>query len=100
MTVPDTHVAPVDAEVADRAGLELVARRTLVVSPIDMLFPLQPRDRPPSKEGAAVGAAPGAPGGRGERGTGGGGRPGEGEPLADGELLFRSGGRWRIASGE
>ena len=54
MTAPDTMV---DAEVADRAGLELVARRTLVVSPIDMRFPLQPGDRPLVKEGEAVGRA-------------------------------------------
>lgn len=117
MRAPDTII---DAEVADRAGLELVARRTLVVSPIDMLFPLQPGDRPLVKEGEAVGRAqpiveqvreprtivvagvgtPEEPGTPGDHWTASGGRPREGESPADGELLFRSGGRWRIASGE
>jgi hypothetical protein len=117
MTAPDTMV---DAEIAGRAGLELVARRTLVVPEIDMLFPLQPGDRPLVKEGEAVGRAqpiveqireprtivvagvgtPEEPGAPGERWTAPGGRPREGEGPAEGELLFRSSGRWRIASGE
>ena len=117
MTAPDTMV---DAEVAGRAGLELVARRTLVVPQIDMLFPLQPGDRPLVKEGEAVGrgqpiveqireprtivvsgvGTPEEPGAPGERWTAPGGRPREGEGPAEGELLFRSSGRWRIASGE
>jgi hypothetical protein len=109
----------VDAEVADRAGLELLARRPLVVSPIDMLFPLQPGDLPLVKEGEAVGRAqpiveqireprtivvndvgtaeePGAPG---ERWSAPAARPREGDVTVDGELLFRSSGRWRVASG-
>jgi hypothetical protein len=117
VTAPDTMV---DAEVAGRAGLELVARRTLVVPQIDMLFPLQPGDRPLVKEGEAVGRAqpiveqireprtivvngvgtPEEPGAPGERWTAHGGRPREDEGPAEGELLFRSSGRWRIASGE
>ena len=117
MTAPDTMV---DAEVAGRAGLELVARRTLVVPQIDMLFPLQPGDRPLVKEGEAVGRAqpiveqireprtivvngvgtPEEPGAPGERWTAPGGRPREVEGATEGELLFRSSGRWRIASGE
>ena len=120
MTPPNAHVAQIDAEVADRAGMELVARRSLIVSPIDMLFPLQPGDRPLVKEGEAVGRAqpiaeqvreprtivingvgtseePGTPG---DRWTASGGRSRDAEAPAEGELLFRSAGRWRIASGE
>ena len=42
------------AEVApDLAGLELVARRSILVSPIDVLFPLHPGDRPLVLEGEA-----------------------------------------------
>jgi len=109
----------VDAEVADRAGLELLARRSLVVSPIDMLFPLQPGDLPLVKEGEAVGRAqpiveqireprtivvngagtPEEPGAPGERWSAPGARPREGEAAVDGELLFRSSGRWRVATG-
>jgi hypothetical protein len=112
--------ATVDAEVADLAGLELVARRTLIVSPIDMLFPLHPGDRPLVKEGEAVGRAqpiveqireprtlvvtgvgtPEEPGTPGERWTAPTGRPRDQEGPAEGELLFRSAGRWRVASGE
>ncbi len=113
--------AAVDPGIAERAGLELVTRRTLIVSPIDMRFPLQPGDLPLVKEGEAVGRGqpivdqvreprtivvagvgtaeqPGAPG---ERWTAGSRRQArDGEAPAAGELLFRSGGRWRIASGE
>ncbi len=104
-----------------QSGLELVARRSIHFSPIDVLFPLRPGDRPLVLEGEAVGrgqpiadyireprtivsqvpgadgrvAAPGerwmAPPGRQVR---------EREARAEGELLFRSGGRWRIATGE
>jgi hypothetical protein len=93
----------------------------LVTSPVDVVFALHPGDRPLVKEGEAVGRGqpilghvreprtivvasggaeeppltPGdrwaAPPGRAAR---------EGEPPAEGELLFRSGGRWRIASGD
>jgi hypothetical protein len=110
------------AEVApDLAGLELVARRSILVSPIDVLFPLHPGDRPLVLEGEAVGrgqpivdyvreartivsAAPGSDGrviSPGERWMAPPGRHArEGEPRTEGELLFRSGGRWRIATGE
>jgi len=111
--------ATVDAEVADRAGMELLARRPLLVSPIDMLFPLQPGDRPLVKAGEAVGRAqpiveqvreprtivvngvgtaeePGAPGERWAAGP----RARGNESAVEGELLFRSNGRWRVASGE
>ena len=110
------------AEVPTRApGLELVAKRESVVSPVDALFRLHPGDRPLVKAGEAVGR--GQPilehhrdprtivvaGPIGEDGTAG---PGdrwmepagrssrETEVRSDGELLFRSGGRWRIAGGD
>jgi hypothetical protein len=110
------------AEVApDLAGLELVTRRSLLQSPIDVLFPLHPGDRPLVLEGEAVGrgqpivdhvreprtivsTAPGSDGravAPGERWMAPPGRhPREGETRPEGELLFRSGGRWRIATGE
>ncbi len=110
------------AEVApDQAGIGLVARRSILLSPIDVLFPLRPGDRPLVLEGEAVGrgqpivdyvreprtivnAAPGADGravAPGERWMAAPGRRArEGEARAQGELLFRSGGRWRIATGE
>ncbi len=110
------------AEVApDQAGLELVARRSILLSPIDVLFPLHPGDRPLVLEGEAVGrgqpivdhvresrtivsAGPGSDGravAPGDRWMAPPGRQArEGEARAEGELLFRSGGRWRIATGE
>lgn len=117
MTTPGatTVLAP------DRAGLELVARRSILLSPIDVLFPLHPGDRPLVLEGEAVGrgqpivdcvresrtivsSGPGSDGravAPGERWMAPPGRHvREGEARAEGELLFRSGGRWRIASGE
>jgi hypothetical protein len=103
---------------AEGPGIELVARRRLLLTPVDAFFRLHPGDRALVKEGEAVGrgqpilehyreprtlvvpaqgdadqqlpgdrAAP--PGSRGR----------DGQHL-DGELLFRSGGRWRIASGD
>jgi hypothetical protein len=106
------------ASVAEGPGIELVARRRLLLTPVDAFFRLHPGDRALVKEGEAVGrgqpilehyreprtlvvpaqgdsdqqlpgdrAAP--PGSRGR----------DGQHL-DGELLFRSGGRWRIASGD
>ncbi len=106
---------------ADLAGLDLVARRSLVVSPLDALFRLHPGDRPLVKAGEAVGR--GQPilehhrdprtivvaGVLGEDGTAvpgdrWTGTPGhevrEGEVQPGGELLFRSGNRWRIAGGD
>jgi len=106
------------ASVAEGPGIELIARRRLLLTPVDAFFRLHPGDRALVKEGEAVGrgqpilehfreprtlvvpaqgdadkqlpgdrAAP--PGSRGR----------DGQNL-DGELLFRSGGRWRIASGD
>ena len=106
---------------ADLAGLDLVARRSLVVSPLDAFFRLHPGDRPLVKAGEAVGR--GQPilehhrdprtivvaGVLGEDGTAvpgdrWAGTPGhevrEGEVQPGGELLFRSGNRWRIAGGD
>jgi hypothetical protein len=106
---------------ADLADLELVVRRRLVVSPLDAFFRLHPGDRPLVKTGEAVGR--GQPilehhrdprtivvaGVIGEDGTAvpgdrWAGTPGhevrEGEVQPGGELLFRSGNRWRIAGGD
>jgi hypothetical protein len=113
------------AETAERSlahdGLALVTRRPLVVSPVDAMFALRPGDRPLVKAGEAVsrgqpilehyrdprtivvagiepGDGPPAPGERWiEPSARRGGR--DGDP-AGGELLFRSGGRWRIAGGD
>jgi hypothetical protein len=104
----------------DRAGLELVARRTMLISPVDISFPLQPGDRPLVKEGEAVGRGqplvdhvreprtmivsvrngedPVTPGDRWTAPAA--RRAREGEAPAEGELLFKSGGRWRIATGD
>jgi hypothetical protein len=102
-------------------GLDLVSRRSAVVSPIDAFFRLHPGDRPLVKAGEAVGR--GQPilehhrdprtivvaGVIGEDGTAvpgdrWAGTPGhevrEGEVQPGGELLFRSGNRWRIAGGD
>lgn len=102
-------------------GLDLVARRDLVVSPLDAFFRLHPGDRPLVKAGEAVGR--GQPilehhrdprtivvaGVIGEDGTAvpgdrWAGTPGrevrEGDVQPGGELLFRSGNRWRIAGGD
>jgi hypothetical protein len=103
------------------AGLELVTKRPLVISPVDAFFGLQPGDRPLVKAGEAVGR--GQPivehyrdprtmvvaGAVAEDGTGipgdrlaiaPGRRPKDGEPTPGGELLFRSGGTWRVAGGD
>jgi hypothetical protein len=118
---PRTEPAARAAVVADEPGIELVARRRLLLSPVDAFFRLHPGDRALVKEGEAVGRGQPilehfreprtlvVPGGGGEgaqqlpgdRWTGTNGRAGrEGQGTADGELLFRSGGRWRIASGD
>jgi len=106
------------AAVSDAPGIELVARRRLLLSPVDAFFRLHPGDRPLVKEGEAVGrgqpvlehfreprtlVVP-AQNGEGQPAPGDraaplGSRTRDGEHL-DGELLFRSGGRWRIASGD
>lgn len=106
---------------AERHGIDMVALRRLRVSPIDALFRLHPGDRPLVKEGEAVGR--GQPvlehhrdprtivvaGVIGEDGTAvpgdrWNGTPGHPTPDAEvhpgGELLFRSGNRWRIAGGD
>jgi hypothetical protein len=116
-----TPVVLPEASAASRAGLELIARRSLMMSPIDLVFPLQPGDRPLVKEGEAVGrgqpivdhvreprtivvtgvGTPEEPGTPGEQWTAAPSRrPREGEAAAEGELLFRSGGRWRVATGD
>ena len=107
--------------IAEHPGLAMVAVRTLRVSPVDARFRLHPGDRPLVKAGEAVGrgqpilehhrdprtivvtgaigedgtAVPGdrwgGPHGRAAR---------EGDIHPDGELLFRSGNRWRIAGGD
>lgn len=109
------------AGTADLAGLDLVSARALLVSPVDAFFRLHPGDRPLVKAGEAVGR--GQPilehhrdprtivvaGALGEDGTAAPGErwaasPGhrakEGEVQPGGELLFRSGNRWRIAGGD
>ena len=106
---------------AGLSGLDLVSRRSMVVSPLDAFFRLHPGDRPLVKVGEAVGR--GQPilehhrdprtivvaGVIGEDGTAvpgdrWAGTPGhevrEGEVQPGGELLFRSGNRWRIAGGD
>lgn len=109
------------SDAADRAGMALLASRTLVASPIDAFFGLHPGDRALVKAGEAVGRGQpilehyrdprtiviaaddaangqGAPGERWTEPTG--RRATEGEPTTAGELLFRSGGKWRIAGGD
>jgi len=106
------------AVVAEAPGIELLARRRLLVSPIDAFFELHPGDRSLVKEGEAVGRGQPilehyreprtlvipAQNGEGQPAPGDraapiGSRSRDGEHL-DGELLFRSGGRWRVAGGD
>ena len=98
-------------------GHELVPLASLVERPVDAWLALNPGDRPLVAAGESV--LPGAPlaerlrdprlievaggghmrpGGRWAATPGGNGRGRSGEP--QGELLYESGGRWRIASGE
>jgi hypothetical protein len=124
MSAEGGMTATAESELTDiqRAGLALVARRTLVVSPVDAQFPLHPGDRPLVRAGEAVGrgqplleqlgdpktiviageASPEGHGAPGERWTPKASkRARDGEPMpAGGELLFRSGGSWRVAGGE
>lgn len=102
-------------------GLDLIARRAVVLSPVDALFGLRPGDRPLVKAGEAVGRGQAiiehyrdprtvvvagslskdrtvVPGERWVEPLGRQARDGEATP--GGELLFRSGGRWRIAAGD
>lgn len=106
---------------AQRVGMDLIATRTLVVSPVDAFFGLHPGDRPLVKAGEAVGRgqpivehyrdprtivvagsgsadAARAPGERWSEPAG--RRVRDGDATPGGELLFRSGGKWRIAGGE
>jgi hypothetical protein len=100
--------------------MALVAQRDLVARPIDVFFSLRPGDRPLVQAGEAVSRGQAiierfrdvrtivtdvAPAGETPQ-------PGQhhaetpgrvlrsGDPAISGELLFRSGGRWRLAGGE
>lgn len=102
-------------------GLALVPPRRLLSDHIDAFFDLHPGDWPLVADddvvdrqlpiadrlrdarttvvaGPTGGDAPGVPGGRWSPAPGRRGHEGDAEP--SGELLFRSGGRWRIGSGE
>jgi hypothetical protein len=115
-----TRPAPPDAG-ADPVGLAIVPRRTLVRDPVDAWFALGPGDRVRVEVGQAITAGdpladrlreprtislPRSPGRReslepGQSWSAGTGRrPRDGEAPAEGELLFRSGGRWRVAASE
>ena len=106
------------AAVAEAPGFDLLARRRLLLSPVDAYFRLHPGDRSLVKEGEAVGRGQPilehyreprtlvipAQNGEGQPVPGDraapiGSRTRDGEHL-DGELLFRSGGRWRVAGGD
>jgi hypothetical protein len=116
-----SEAATAEAPAVDLSGLELVARRRLMFSSIDLRFALHPGDRPLVVEGEAVGRGqaiadhireartivvaatlgeerPRSPGDRWRAAPG--RQLREGESRAEGELLFRSGGRWRIATGD
>ena len=116
MTDVRTGVAP-----AGNAGLELVTVRELTRRPAQVLFPLRPGDRALVQEGEAVsrgqaiieryrdvrtivtdvlpgGSEPPQPGEHHAETAGRAAR--HGDPATSGELLFRSGGRWRLAGGE
>jgi hypothetical protein len=117
-------LTPADAPEAAPAqliGLDLVAQRTVLLSPVDAFFGLRPGDQPLVKAGEAVGrgqpiiehyrdprtivvAGPPSENGKnvpGERWAAAPGRSArEGEASPSGELLFRSAGRWRIAGGD
>jgi hypothetical protein len=121
MTASNATVEQAAAGAGQLAGMALIATRTLVASPVDAFFALRPGDRALVKAGEAVGrgepliehyrdprtiVATGAvaaegPGVPGERWTEAPGRRGrDGESMPGGELLFRSGGKWRIAGGD
>jgi hypothetical protein len=107
--------------IAVDGGLALVPPRRLICGSIDAFFDLHPGDWPLVADGDVVarqlplaerlrdarttvtagiadGDAHGVPGARWTPGPGRRSQAGEAEP--SGELLFRSGGRWRVASGE
>ena len=118
MTAPGAE-SPTRMSVADAPGIELVSRRRLLISPVDAFFRLHPGDHSLVKEGEAVGrgqpilehfreprtlvVSPQSADGHqlvpGDRAAPMGSRGRDGQHL-DGELLFRSGGRWRVAGGE
>jgi hypothetical protein len=104
-----------------RAGRSLVSHRELTVTPVDAFFALRPGDRALVKPGEAVsrgqaiieryrdvrtivtdiapaGAEAAQPGQHHAEAAGRSTRTGD--PTTGGELLFRSGGRWRLAGGE
>jgi hypothetical protein len=120
MIQPAPQPAQTTAAASDN-GIGLVPLRTLLIESVDAAFELHPGDRALVTEGelvapdspiaerlrdarTAVVAGPaasdeiGVPGGRWSPGPGRRGRETEGARA--GELLFRSGGRWRIATGE
>jgi hypothetical protein len=106
--------------VAERTapGLELVRERAFLETALDVTLPLRPGDRPRVSAGESVIAGtpivdrlrdarlveqpspgPGRPGDRWTGDLGGEGRRAKEAP-GEGELLFESNGRWRIAAGE
>jgi hypothetical protein len=112
--------APTVDYAAERAGIALVARRPLVVGPIDAWFPLRPGDRALVQPGQAVlrggplaehlreprtavvtgppADGPELPGDQWAPATH--RRARDGEPEPGGELLFQVGGRWRIGTAD
>lgn len=113
------HATPGAA--VDRAGFALVSERELAMRPVDVFFPLRPGDRALVQVGEAVSRGqamieryrdvrtivtdvpptlegPVQPGQHYAEASGRGSR--SGDPPTGGELLFRSGGRWRLAGGE
>jgi hypothetical protein len=120
MTAARPAAAAAASAELDLAGLAIIPRRSLLRSSIDAWFPLAPGDRPrvEPEQQVAVGdpladrlreprtivlprSPARGPAEPGERWTAGGGqRARDGEAAPEGELLFRSGGRWRVAAGE
>lgn len=116
-SAPGSPAAPVDGAPLP-AGLALVHARAVFVRPVEATFSLQPGDKPLVVAGEAV--LPGAPladrvrdprtdvvAGPSSREAAEPGSywtrpPGRRSPTgaSRGELLFRSGGRWRVAAGE
>ena len=112
--------AAVAAPVSPAPGLELVEVRPLVIGPIDAFFPLRPGDRSFVATGQAVvrdgslaerlreprtalvdGPAPGGSERPGDHWTATSPRRAKDDDgVRDGELLFRVGGRWRIATAD
>jgi hypothetical protein len=115
-----TAAEPMAGTRVDATGMALVSRRELLARPADVFFALRPGDRPLVQAGEAVSRGQAiieryrdvrtivtdvAP-------TGDAAQPGQhhaepaarslrsGDPAISGELLFRSGGRWRLAGGE